>query len=201
MPFLSIIIPVYNAAPYLEECIDSLFTQTYLDIEFIFINDGSTDNSLELLEKCCIQENRATVINQKNFGVSVARNKGISLAKGSYIAFVDADDHVQKTLYERLIHIAKNCEPDLILYNIESFENGRNSIRSYNYPQNKLLDKNFIEINVYRDLIKKDDLFSPCDKLYKMQIIKDNNIKFPPGNALSEDNLFNLEYFGRINSF
>lgn len=201
MPDLSFIIPVYNAEPYLEECIDSLFCQTYLDLEFIFINDGSTDNSLKILEKGCSKEERATVITQKNSGVSVARNQGINHAKGNYIVFVDADDYVQKTLCEKLICIAKECDPDLILFNIESFENGRTSVRSYNYPPSTLLDKNFIESTLFCDLIKRDDLFSPCDKLYKTQIIKDNAIEFPPGNALSEDNLFNLTYFGCINSF
>ena len=100
---ISIIIPIYNAEKYIERCINSLKNQTYKNIEIICINDGSTDNSLNILKRIAITDNRITIIEQENKGVSVARNKGIESAKGKYIMFLDADDWFELTL--SLIHI------------------------------------------------------------------------------------------------
>jgi glycosyltransferase involved in cell wall biosynthesis len=91
-PLISIIVPVYNTANYLDECVTSLLQQTYSNCEFIFINDGSTDGSLSILEKYQATDARIIVINQENQGVSVARNQGLSIVKGTYIGFVDSDD-------------------------------------------------------------------------------------------------------------
>jgi glycosyltransferase involved in cell wall biosynthesis len=92
MPKISIIIPVYNAENYLEECLLSISQQTFGDFEILAINDGSTDRSLEILKKYQAKEPRLQVISQENKGVSAARNLGLDNAKGEYIAFVDADD-------------------------------------------------------------------------------------------------------------
>ena len=200
-PLISIIIPVYNAGLYLDECTVSLLSNPLKDVEFIFINDGSTDNSFRILMKYSSLDPRVTVIDQENAGVSVARNRGIALAKGKFIAFVDADDWVQPDLYHRLAHIADNSDADLILFNMETTYSGNSSIINYSYPNNLILGENFIAENIYRDLILNDDLFSPCNKLYKKEIIDHFSFEFPPGNSLSEDNLFNLQYMGKIRSF
>lgn len=93
-PKVSIIVPVYNVENYLRKCLDSLINQTLKNIEIICINDGSTDNSLSILEEYASKDERIIVINQENAGVSSARNRGLEIATGEYIAFVDADDSV-----------------------------------------------------------------------------------------------------------
>lgn len=100
---VSVIIPVYNTAPYLERCLDSAINQTLKDIEIICVNDGSTDNSLEILQKYAQKDKRIKVVNFKeNKGVSAARNKGINLAKGEFIGFLDSDDFIDPGWYENL---------------------------------------------------------------------------------------------------
>lgn len=96
MTKVSIIVPVYNVEKYLKRCLDSLVNQTLKDIEIICVNDGSTDGSLAILDEYVRNDDRIVVINQENSGQSVARNRGIDVAKGEYIGFVDSDDWVSE---------------------------------------------------------------------------------------------------------
>ena len=100
---ISIIVPIYNVSYYLDNCIESITKQTYSNLEIILVNDGSTDNSNDICQKWEKIDKRITYINQKNSGVSVARNNGIKKATGKYISFVDGDDYLEinfiKTLY------------------------------------------------------------------------------------------------------
>ena len=98
MPKISIIVPIYNTAKYLKRCLDSIMQQSLEDIEIIAINDGSTDNSLEILQKLSKKDARIKIYTQQNQGLSVARNKGIELAKAEVISFVDSDDTIQKDM-------------------------------------------------------------------------------------------------------
>ena len=101
---ISIIVPVYNGEKYFAECIQSILDQSFTDIEVIVINDGSTDGSLPLIKGSAQNDSRVVVINQKNKGVSAARNAGLSKARGDYIMFVDADDYIaRKDALELLI--------------------------------------------------------------------------------------------------
>jgi glycosyltransferase involved in cell wall biosynthesis len=99
MPKISIIIPVYNSEKYLEECLNSVISQNQLDCEILLINDGSKDKSLAICKKIAEQDNRIVVIDKENGGVSSARNAGLEQASGEYIAFVDSDDWVDKSIY------------------------------------------------------------------------------------------------------
>ena len=104
---ISIIVPVYNVEKYLERCLDSLINQTLKDIEIICINDGSTDNSSEILKEYAKKDSRIIIINQNNQGISVARNNGMNKAKGKYIGFVDSDDWVDLDFFEKLYKAAE----------------------------------------------------------------------------------------------
>lgn len=199
-PLISIIIPVYNTANYLEECITSLLQQSYTNCEFIFINDGSTDGSLDILEKYKTIDARIIVIDQENQGVSVARNQGLAIAKGTYIGFVDSDDWIEKDMYATLLKAIENHSCDLVLSNMKSFLNGKEYISTYNFPKNTTLKTDYIQGSILPYLIENDDLYSSCNKLFKASIIKENTIQFPPKIALSEDNVFNLLYFNAIKS-
>ena len=165
---VSIIVPVYNVDKYLEKCLDSLINQTLKDIEIICVDDGSTDNSLEILEKYSQKDNRIIIINQDNAGVSVARNSGMKIAKGQYIGFVDSDDWVDLDFYEKLYNSAIKNDADIAVSSIIRW-------RKYNKKYRvKCEDK------VYTTLQEKiSACFIPkiCyvwNKLYKSEIVKDN---------------------------
>ena len=99
-PLVSIIIPVYNTAKYLPNCLDSIINQSYCNLEIIIIDDGSTDDSYKIAKKYASKDPRIKLVHQKNSGQSSARNKGLSLSKGNFIAFVDSDDKVNKKFIE-----------------------------------------------------------------------------------------------------
>lgn len=111
----SIIIPICNTSAYLSECIDSIINQKYTNIEIICVNDGSTDNSLEILEKYSKQDNRIIIINQHNQGAGAARNNGINIVTGDYICFVDSDDIIEDCYIEKLYNCIKQNNYDLVV--------------------------------------------------------------------------------------
>lgn len=108
---LSVIIPVYNVEKYLKRCLDSVINQTLKDIEILCINDGSTDDSLSILEEYKSKDSRIVIISQGNKGLAATRNVGIENAKGEYLAFVDSDDWINSKFLECLYSSAKEIEP------------------------------------------------------------------------------------------
>jgi glycosyltransferase involved in cell wall biosynthesis len=114
MPKISIIVPVYNAAAFLPKCINSLIHQTEPDIEIILVNDGSTDNSLSICQEFSERDSRIRLINKANGGQSSARNAGLEIAAGIWIAFVDSDDYVEECMYEKLLAIAGD-DTDMVI--------------------------------------------------------------------------------------
>lgn len=113
MTKVSVIIPIYNVEKYLRRCLNSIVNQTLSDIEIICINDGSTDNSLEILQEYAQKDERIVIINQQNEGVSRARNYGINIAKGEYIGFLDSDDYIDYNFYEKLYEAAKRTNAEI----------------------------------------------------------------------------------------
>ncbi|HJH54743.1 MAG TPA: glycosyltransferase family 2 protein, partial [Brachyspira hyodysenteriae] len=118
---ISIIIPVYNVSKYLRACLDSVINQTYKDLEIICINDGSTDDSLEILKEYADKDNRIIIIDKKNAGVSSARNDGIDSAKGEYLFCMDSDDYIDSNFIKVFYNNAKNNSSDLVV--LSSFWN------------------------------------------------------------------------------
>lgn len=112
---ISVIIPVYNTAQYLSRCLDSVLNNTYRELEVICINDGSPDNSLEILNDYARKDCRMKVIDQKNAGVSAARNRGMDAATGEYIAFVDSDDWVHPQYFELLQDLSRQENADIMM--------------------------------------------------------------------------------------
>ena len=107
-PEISIIVPVYNVEKYLKRCIDSILNQSFTDFELILVDDGSTDNSGEIIDEYAIKDERIKVIHKENGGLSSARNVGIEYSKGNYIAFVDSDDYINKNMYKFYIKMLLN---------------------------------------------------------------------------------------------
>ena len=117
-PMVSVIVPVYNSEPYIEDCLNSIVNQTYLSIEIILVNDGSTDHSYEIMTGYSMKDNRIVIISQPNRGVSAARNAGLSVAKGEYILFVDSDDTIRNDTVETLCRQALSTNAEIVIGNI-----------------------------------------------------------------------------------
>ena len=117
MSEISIIVPVYNAERFLQECIDSLLHQTKDDIEIVLVNDGSTDNSKKIIKENCERHDNITFVDQENKGVCIARNAGIEAAKGEYIGWLDADDFLKPTALEELYDLMKQNNADYVVQN------------------------------------------------------------------------------------
>lgn len=115
-PDISIIVPVYNTEPYLKKCIESIINQSFKNIEIILVDDGSTDNSINILSSYAAMDNRVFLIFEKNQGVSAARNVGMRRAKGEYIMFVDADDWIEIDTCEKAFCAAKSFSADIVIW-------------------------------------------------------------------------------------
>ena len=122
MPKYSIIIPVYNVEKYIKKCLDSVFSQTDKDFEVIVVNDGTKDNSMDIVKKYDVK-----IINQKNQGLSAARNRGVKEAVGDYLIFLDSDDYWEKNILKELSKSLKN-NPDLVRFQIKQVDENDNSM-------------------------------------------------------------------------
>ena len=190
---VSIVVPVYNSSRFLDECIYSIRTQTYKNIEIIVIDDGSTDESVEIIRKHALEDERIKCYSQKNRGVAVARNKGIQLSTSELLMFVDSDD----TLFPNSVEIlAQHSDCDFIMggYEILNMENGEIQVNSCPKFWGKA-DKFFMNISMY---LTPPFLLSPCFKLFKKSIIKSYNILFPERMNYGEDAEFVLSYCEHI---
>lgn len=199
-PKLSIIIPVYNSEKYIENCLDSVLvpgSDRLNDFEIIAVNDGSSDNSRQILERYVNKYPlTVTLINQKNHGVSYARNAGVAASMGEWITFLDSDDTLNN---EALLQIDYNSSSDLQIFNVDK-RSGINDgeIRQI---QNKILWMEKIIYN-YRQIqgIPEGPYSSPWAKIYRRDIITDNNVTFPEEIKIGEDLLFNLGYINYVKS-
>ncbi|MBQ2871532.1 glycosyltransferase [bacterium] len=194
MPKFSVIIPVYNVEKYLKECLDSLVTQTLEDIEFICVNDGSTDNSLEILNEYAKNDSRFVIINQHNQGQGVARNNALEVAKGEYVAFVDPDDWVEKTMFEELYAKFKETNADVIQFNFKLYfeKTGKveykKSFLNLKKEYNSKIESSYNWKNIQKNCLSQN-IFSACIRAYALSFLRKNNIRFNEG-KIGEDNLF-----------
>lgn len=196
---ISIVIPVYNAEKYLEDCVESLINQKLKECEFIFVNDGSIDNSSKIINHYKSTDDRIIYIEQENKGVSEARNKGMEIARGKYIGFVDADDYIETDMFEKLYNNILIDDIDVIISNFKEEIDGFKNIIQYPFNKNMILDKMYIQNTIMPFFIEDDSLNSVCNKLYKLSLIKKNKVKFPKEVALGEDGLFNMKVFSMSN--
>src|SRR5690606_2733893 len=197
---VSIIIPVYNCEKYLERTLRALLSQSLDKIEFLFINDGSTDSSYSILENFSKKDKRIQVINQENKGVSVARNVGISLASGDYLAFVDSDDMIKPEFIETLYEKAKNSNIDIIVSTAIWQNNNTQRLKTLPFDRDTVFNKDFCRSKIMANLLSTEDLFSVWGKLYKRDFILSNKISFPIGMKHEEDSMFNIMAFQNCDS-
>lgn len=179
---ISIIVPIYNAEKYLKKCIDSLLEQTKKELEIILINDGSTDNSEEIIKE--YKDKRIKYFKNKNQGIGKTRNFGIEKAEGKYIMFLDSDDYLDKTACEKMYNKVENEDLDVAICDFyKEYDNGNiEEVITPNFNTSSLKDN--------PDIIT--EYLSPWAKIYSTEMIKKNNIKFVE-NLKYEDAPFVIE--------
>lgn len=202
---VSIIIPVYNAEKYLEECLKSVVTQSYPYLEIICVNDGSTDNSFEIIQKYAQKDKRFVVINQANRGLSAARNEGTNKASGSYIMYVDADDFIEVNMVEVMLKNILTHKTDFVIESIWNYDDklGRRVDREDRYFTLTWLGPNFNNRPISPSELLHVMYNLPVmawGKLYNAEFLKNSGVKFPEG-LIYEDNLFFTELFFKAKSF
>ena len=194
---VSIIVPVYNAASYLSKCITSILNQSYQNLECILVNDGSIDNSLDICLEWARKDTRVQVIDQKNGGVSVARNQGIQASRGEFILFVDSDDTIDRNTVSYLVKEQAVENVDIVVFGlVRHFRDGHISKSSGIHSKRKLTFEDFIAN--FWDNYEDELTNSPTNKLFKTNIIKQHQIEFPLGMKMGEDLLFNLAYLEHV---
>lgn len=189
---ISVIVPVYNCEPYVERCIRSILAQTYADLEIICIDDGSTDGSSEILDKLADEDDRILVVHQENAGLVMVREKGIALATGDYVGFVDGDDAVAPDMYERLLKNALSEDADISHCGLCVI--WPDSRREPHYGTGKKLLQNGIDaLKELLDGVSFDA--SLCNKLYRRDLLI--NSCLDPTVQSNEDMLRNFTLFSR----
>lgn len=189
---ISIIIPAYNVSKYIDRCLKSVRKQTYKNLEIICINDGSTDDTLDKLNKHAKDDNRIILMNTQHMGVSATRNLGLKIATGEYLGFVDSDDYIDLSMYEILHSIIKKEDTDLAVCGFKRvYEDFAHRKASDEFYDNKSLFQHGKQ-DISNEVIACF-MITLWSKLYKRSIIKDYNISFENG-LIFEDWIFYWEY-------
>lgn len=189
---LSVIVPVYNAGPYLDACVNSLLTQDFRDLELILVDDGSRDDSLARCRRWAEQDTRVRVLHQENRGQAAARNAGLDAAKGEWISFVDADDTLGQGCYTHAFAAAAGRQADVISFgftyvNADGTPRGTATVPNFYAP-----DK--AAFRPYFPAYRVNCFSSPC-KLYRKALLDAHGIRFPADLRAGEDTFFNFDVF------
>lgn len=208
---VSIIIPVYNTAKYLHQALDSVINQTYSNLQIICINDGSTDNSLSILEKYASSDNRVQIITQKNAGLSAARNRGLSKVIGNYVMFLDSDDWLDLNTVEMARRQLIEKEVDIVLWGYKKEYSSKSiPVQVWN-NEHMFTGATIKQLNVrligllgaeLKNPALLDSLGTAWGKLYKAHLFSVSNTKFTDTKIIgsAEDILFNIELFSYAKS-
>jgi len=173
---ITVIVPVYNVEHYLDKCLDSLINQTYKNLEIIVINDGSTDNSLEVIKEYADANDFIRVIDKENEGVAKTRNKGIQLAKGKYVVFIDNDDFVDSDYLERFYNEIDQEQLDIVL----------GGYKRVNQEMKTLFKQDLTQSEWSKYIV-----VAPWARIYRTSFLTDNNIQFFDY-PIGEDVIFTL---------
>jgi len=176
---ISVIVPVHNTEPFLKECLDSVINQTLQEIEIICINDGSTDNCFLILENFKEEDGRIIILNQENKGAGAARNSGLKIAQGEYLAILDSDDIYDITMLEKMYERAEEMQAEFVICLSTAFDNS--TMKTWNIMWSALeIEKNVFS---YKDILKRRqnfDFFSgwSWDKLFRKSFIEQYQLRF-----------------------
>ena len=187
---ISIIVPIYNSSVFLRRCLDSLINQTYQNLEIILINDGSTDDSELICKEYITKYENVTLFNKRNGGLGSARNKGLDLASGDYVGFVDSDDWVDYDYFEGLLNLQNQYHADISSYEIDVTSTYKMNLECENINNVEVLEKEEKIDYYFKNTLKDSNLFSVCTTLFKKELLE--NIRFREG-KLNEDMDFKLK--------
>jgi len=189
-PLISIIVPVHNIASYLSKCLDSILNQTFTDLEVIVVNDGSTDSSGDICERYRKLDNRVKVVHSEYGGVSVARNIGLSAAKGKFIGFVDGDDYIDTFMYEKLYQLLIDTDSDISICHLARDEKPVSDNQACQF-----IIKEMDHLEGLRQLFKGELYrFSLCNKLFSKSCF--DGVSFPVG-RIHEDLSVTYQLFAK----
>ncbi|AJB45492.1 glycosyl transferase [Campylobacter fetus subsp. testudinum] len=188
MPKISVIIPCFNAEGFLKECLESLLNQSFKDIEVIAINDGSSDDTLDILNKFASIDSRITIIDQQNSGASAARNAGIKASNGKFIMFLDSDDFLSSNeILHKLYNIALNLDADLVFGDFNYYKNGEIRYQKNYICDEGIVDKEQFLFDYFTLNPSKSTFPTVCAKIIKTEILKNNNLEFLKDVFIAED--------------
>lgn len=195
---ITIIVPVYNVEKYLEECLICLINQTYKNIEILLINDGSTDESLNIMNRYKEIDTRIVIINRENKGVLYTRVEGYKEANGKYITFVDSDDWIELNTIETLYKNIVKYNADVVKANI-SYNDSKEPIRKFFAAEKiKFIDKKNFEPEFYDMLFKNVTINSLCAQMFKKDILSDSINNIDTSITLGDDLEFNIQLYKNI---
>lgn len=190
---ISIIVPVYNTAPWLSRCLDSICTQSYRNLEILCVNDGSTDNSAEILEEYAAKDSRIKVFTQENAGLSAARNTGLKHATGEWVTGVDSDDYLCPDIYEQCVKLCSE-RVDIVFFGVRVFTTEGEELNNGYFA--------LPEAGEYELLPAQAGKLNACfwDKLWRRSLITEHNLQFPVGLVHEDEALFwtALPYVRRV---
>lgn len=197
-PKISVVIPIYNVADYLPKCLDSVLMQTYGNFEIIAVNDGSTDNCLEILRDYAKRDKRIKVIDQKNQGVSAARNAGLDAATGDYVSMPDPDDYLALGCFEKFVNTLRQEQRTIDIYAFNGLamfaqktkQTSEISKLSMIQHWGDFAKSHFKDWREHKGLIMSD--MSICDKIFRREFIEKHHLRFLKG-MICEDRFFGAE--------
>ena len=200
---ISVIIPIYNSEKYLNQCIKSILKQTFKDLEIILVDDGSTDGSLEMCKEFARADQRIVIVQQSNQGVASARNSGLRIAKGDYISFIDSDDYIEQTMYEKISKIINRFHCDIIMCDCVKEFDGFSEIYTHNirsgyYSRKQMETEYFLHLLITPD-INYPATISNCTCVFKND--EYNRLYYIEGIRYSEDWIFGALKMYKARSF
>ena len=191
---VSIVVPAYNVQEYLRECLDSILSQTYKNLQVICVDDGSTDNTGAILDEYAVGDTRLSVLHQSNGGVSAARNKGLDNAKGEYVLFLDADDYLEGDAIERALAGAKATNAQMITFGATVFP-----LENATYRLNELISPRLVHFPQFDPSLLFDEKSTPFAwrTLIARDLLKESRIRFDEQLKFGEDLLFQFALYIR----
>jgi len=199
-PYFSIVMPAYNCGDTIEATITSIKKQSWSDYECIIINDGSTDNTKEVVETILKNDHRFKLYTKENEGPGVARNKGIEIAKGEYLYLIDSDDIIPSQTLEIYANNLNEYNVDLIVssYSLNIVDKDKIVDEKIVRVDKELLSTSNDFLGKLHELMEQQLMYVIWNKVYNLKIVKKHSIQFPPYRSC-EDRLFNLQYYEHVN--
>jgi glycosyltransferase involved in cell wall biosynthesis len=195
-PQLSIIIPCFNIEIHLSKCIESVLKQSFTDFELLLLDDGSTDGTLAVCESFKAIDDRIKVFSHDNRGVSYTRNRGIDLALGDYMMFIDGDDKIKPDYLDRFYH--EKGDKKWVLCGFTNVNLSQKSENTYYGQLLKLFPNQILQQKDFLKILEYYSLSSPCARIYEKEVIRANGLSFREELSYQEDLVFNLDYLNYV---